>query len=254
MTRKLDIYVINLDRSKKRLADFHALNGHLTDVVRFSAIDGHELNIQSLVANGLVTANILETFSISTVGCAMSHVALWDTAIETNTPIIVCEDDAIFNHGFEACADQVIRSLPPDWDMIHWGWNFDMFVSYELLPGVSDCLALFQQDRLRLNVETFQKQTIAPRAYRLQYLLGTPCYAISPKGARILRDKLLPFRPKRFPSPQGFPGKIRPSFVVGGVDFALNTLYQTEINAFVCLPPLVITKNDHVASTTRNAQ
>jgi hypothetical protein len=48
---------------------------------------------------------------------AKSHVALWDMAMETGQPLTRCEDDAIFNDGFEFDADQVIRTLPPEWDL-----------------------------------------------------------------------------------------------------------------------------------------
>ncbi len=178
----------------------------------------------------------------------MSHLALWDAAIETGQPLTICEDDAIFNHGFEFNADRVIRSLPPDWDVIQWGWNIDAIFVFEILPGVSNCLALCQKERLIANVENFQHQTISPRAYKLICSFGTPCYTVSANGARTLKEKLLPFRPARFPSPVGLPGSWPPGFTVVGIDGALNTIYR-EINAFTCFPPLIVTKGDHAAST-----
>jgi glycosyl transferase family 25 len=123
----LRVHFINLDRSKDRLAEFRQVNGHMTDAVRFPAVDGQSLDIQSLAANGLVTANILDAYVVGAVGCAMSHLSLWNAAIETGQPVTVCEDDAIFNHGFESYASRVLRSLPPDWDFIQWGWNVEAF-------------------------------------------------------------------------------------------------------------------------------
>ena len=241
------VHFINLDRSKARLAEFRNLNNHLTDAVRFPAVDGQSLDIQSLARKGLVTADILNTYVIGAVGCSMSHVALWDAAIETGQPLTLCEDDTIFNRGFEAYADQVITTLPPEWDLIHWGWNFDSFLDFEILPGVSDCLGYFQQNRLIPNVETFRHQALSPRAYRLVWSFGTPCYTVSPKGARTLKNKLLPFRPMSFPAPEGF-SWLPPHFVVAGIDCALSTIYR-QINAFVCFPPLIVAKRDRAGST-----
>ena len=118
------VHFINLDRSKARLAEFRNLNNHLTDAVRFPAVDGQSLDIQSLARKGLVTADILNTYVIGAVGCSMSHVALWDAAIETGQPLTLCEDDTIFNRGFESYADQVITTLPPEWDLYSLGMEF----------------------------------------------------------------------------------------------------------------------------------
>lgn len=241
------VWFINLDRSKDRLAEFINVNNHLTDAVRFPAVDGQSLDIQFLAGKGLVTADILNTYVIGAVGCSMSHVALWDSAIETGQPLTMCEDDAIFNHRFEFYADQVIRTLPPEWDYIQWGWNVDAFFIFEFLPGVSDCLALFQKERWIANVETFQHQALSPRVYKLVCSFGTPCYTVSAKGARTLKDKLLPFRPGLFPTPEGFSG-LPTHFAVAGIDCALSTIYR-QINAFTCFPPLVVTKGDRATST-----
>ena len=38
----------------------------------------------------------------------------------------------------------------------------------------------------------------------------------------------------------------------GGIDVALNSVYQ-KLNSYVCVPPLLLTPNDHSISTTREA-
>jgi glycosyl transferase family 25 len=245
----LHVHFINLERSSDRLAEFRNVNSHLAETTRFPAVDGSKVDIASLAANGLATADILSMFRIGAVGVAMSNIALWDLAIQSGSNVTIAEDDAIFHRQFDRSAEQLIAGLPADWDLILWGWNFDLFLSFEMLPGVSLCLAQFEQDRLRANIGAFQAQSILPRAYRLRWAFGIPCYTVSAKGARALRSKCLPLRPMLIPCPEG--AKAPPHAKVFrnvGIDNTMNSVYP-ELNAFVCFPPLVVVKNEPARST-----
>ena len=238
------VNVINLDRSADRLAEFMAVNGHLA-ISRFPAVDGEQLDISSLIDRGIFTQPVLEYYSLGAVGCAMSHVALWDLAIESGQNVTLAEDDAIFNPAFEGCANELIKTLPANWDFILWGWNFDDPVCFEMLPGVSHCLARFEVNRMRSNIRSFQEQCVSSRPFKLLWACGIPSYTISPKGACSLKNNLLPLRPLRIPHPDA----DNPSqFATMGIDMALNSIYR-HLNAFVCFPPLVITKNEVAKST-----
>jgi len=250
----LHVHVINLDRSPDRLAEFGSVNRHLAEVTRFAAVDGQRLDIPSLAAQGLAATDILSMYRIGAVGDAMSNIALWELAIRTGRNVTIAEDDAIFNRQFDRCAEETIAGLPSDWDLIAWGFNFDLFMSFDMLPGVSLCVAQFEQERLRANVDAFQVQTIAPRAYRLRWAFGTPCYTVSPKGALALKTKCLPLRPMLIPCPEG--AKAPPHarvFRNVGIDNTLNSVYP-DLNAFVCFPPLVVVKNEPARSTIQAAE
>ena len=156
----LRINFINLDRSPERLAEFKTLNAHLTNCERFPAIDGRTLDIPTLVEKGLVTADIVRDYTIGNVGAAMSNIGLWDRAISSGQIVTAAEDDAIFNFGFERQAAEIIGRLPDDWDFILWGYDFDLFMCFQMLPGASPCLALFEQEQLRAGIRAFQTQTI----------------------------------------------------------------------------------------------
>jgi GR25 family glycosyltransferase involved in LPS biosynthesis len=245
------IYYINLERCPDRQREFLRVNGHLLDLLRFPAIDGQRLDIATLVRCGLVTEDILENYNLGAVGCALSHTALWELAARGDEPLTLCEDDTIFNRHFEVCAEQVIQSLRDDWDIILWGWNFDLYLCFEMMPGVSYALAQFEQDRMRETTELFQSQIPSSRAFKLLWCFGTPGYTVSAKGARVLRDRLLPFRPMTAHFPDG--ERVSPGyadFSVFGVDLALNSIYR-ELNAFVCFPPLLVTRNEEMRSTVQ---
>jgi glycosyl transferase, family 25 len=250
----LRIHCINLDRSRERLAEFMRLNSHLSEIVRFPAVDGRAADIADIARQGLVTENILgeDAYNPGAVGLALTQAALWDLAVTSGEPVTLCEDDAIFNRHFEACAEEVIGTLPDDWDLVVWGWNFDLFMCFEALPGVSHILAQYDQHRMRGTTDLFQSLSLSPTTFRLLWCFGTPGYTVSPRGARKLKERLVPFRRLVLPFPDGWRSPPFGTFYnVLGIDGALNSVYR-ELNAFVCFPPLLVTKNEGVASTIQN--
>jgi hypothetical protein len=71
--------------------------------------------------------------------------------------------------------------------------------------------------------------------------LGLPCYSVSPKGARALRDFCLPLRPMqlRLPGENRFLRNI-------GIDCMMAALYP-DLQAFASFPPLAVTRNEPAA-------
>src|SRR5690349_15707675 len=84
------IHVINLDRDQERMRLFSETNGHLVDHVRFSAIDGRGADRVALREEGLIKADL--TYNNGQLGCALSHIALWRSAIADKRPVTVMED------------------------------------------------------------------------------------------------------------------------------------------------------------------
>jgi GR25 family glycosyltransferase involved in LPS biosynthesis len=250
----MHIHVVNLDRSPERIAEFCSINRNIAaTVARFKAIDGTTLNVDQLVQRGLVTRDIMSMFSVGALGCAMSNLALWDIAIASGQVVTTCEDDAILNDRFDECAEGLLKTLPPDWDMILWGYNFDMFMSFELLPGVTHATAMLDQDRMRVNIEAFQRQPIAPQAYKVLWAFGTCSYSISPKGAAALKGRILPLAPKVTPFPEGRKAwPYSPGWRHVGIDNSINAVHR-EIKSYVCFPPLVVTRNETKSSTVQSA-
>lgn len=238
----MEIHVINLERSKNRLAAFERLNGHLkNNFQRFPAIDGREVARGPLVDRGIITADLC--YGDGALGGALSQLALWDLAIEKNQSLTICEDDAIFNHGFSAAADSVIQALPKDWHVILWGWNFDSILLFDILPGVSPCLSMVDEARMRMGVDAFQSLRVTPQPFKLFNTFGLVGYSVSPLGAQTLRQHCLPLR-----NIDVYIAGLGRTVANKALDVMLNTLYR-EINAYVSFPPLIITKNTHHDST-----
>lgn len=242
----MQIHLINLDRSTERLAEFTARNRHLSDITRFTAIDGRQADRGALVAQGIIGADL--GYTDGALGNCLSHLALWERVIAGDKSLTICEDDAIFNRGFERDAAALIDSLSADWHMIFWGWNFDAGALFELLPGVSPFLAQFDQHQMRNGIERFQAADVRPRAFRLLAAFGIVCYSISSAGARLLQGMLLPVRA----TPVDVPASGQR---FANVDLSIALLDALpKIRAFASFPPLVITKNDHATSTVLPAQ
>ena len=238
----MDVHVINLDRTYERLTSFRANNQHLNSIVRFAAVDGGTIPLQQLAARGIFSADA-PSYSNGAIGCALSHLSLWEQAAQQSGPFTVAEDDAILNRNFEIEAHTLLQTLPLDWDIMLWGWNFDSILLFDFLPGISPCLGAFSEPELRAHTEEFQQLEVKPRAYRLQRAFGTLAYSVSPTGARKLTRHCLPIRKMDVFCPG-----LNRSVSNFGIDVMINALYP-NINAYVSFPPLAVSRNEKTSST-----
>jgi len=238
----MTIYLINLDRSTDRLAEFRRRNAHLLDVIRFPGIDGVTLDKEKLIESGMITRDL--RYSTGALGCAISHLTLWRKAAEEERTITIAEDDAVFSHCFVSRSQVFLANLPRDWDFIQWGWNFDAFLWVDVIPQTLGAKFVFDQDQLRRNMEEFQNADTVPTAIRLLHSFGLLCYSITAKGARRLLAHCLPLDAKLIDFP-GFGVRIENN----SIDSAMSRVYPS-IKAFVCIPPLAASENKREESTT----
>jgi glycosyl transferase, family 25 len=238
----MTIYLINLDRSTNRLAEFRRRNAHLLDVIRFPGIDGVTLDKEKLIEERVITRDL--RYSTGALGCAISHLTLWRMAAEESRVITVAEDDAVFSHCFASRSQAFLANLPADWDFIQWGWNFDAFLWVDVIPQTIRAKMVFDQDQLRRNMEEFQNANTVPTAIRLLHSFGLPCYSLTAKGARRLLAHCLPLDAKLIDFP-GFGVRIENN----SLDSAMSHVYPS-MKAFVCMPPLAASENKREESTT----
>lgn len=237
------INVISLVRRPERLAEFHKLNKHLTNVTVFNAIDGLSLAPNDLAARRLIEPPV--RYTAGALGNMMSHTTLWDHAAATGEITTVCEDDAIFNYEFQHLALGLISSLPDDANVIYWGWNFDAQTVIELIPGMSPCATGFGKNPHPSEIAAFQNCRITPTAYRLLRAFGTLCYTITPNGARRLRALCLPVRNDVWDFPEI---KLRVPNVA--IDVAICNA-MPRVRAFCSFPPLAMSLNDRNQSNVQ---
>lgn len=234
------IKVISLARSVERRKTFSELNAHL-DFTFFDAIEGAQLMPDVNHSPDLFQPGL--RYNAGAIGCAMSHLMLWQEAAAGEQPLTIVEDDAILRKDFHAQAASAIARLPEDWDIVVWAWNFDSILSLNVMPGVSQAVVLFDQQRMRESIADFQAMTKAPSLLPLDKCFGTPAYTISPAGARKFMSECFPLENFQLYFPV-----LNRTLPNNGIDIAMNRIYAGT-NAFCSLPALAVTKNEHALST-----
>lgn len=237
----IPIKVINLARSAGRRESFARDNPHLAYEF-VEACDGAKLTERE-IEDPRHFIHPLPFPSLGAYGCALSHLRVWEMAIEQGRPLTVVEDDAVFRHDFREASAAFIADLPPDWDLVLWGWNFDSVLSVMSLAGVSPVVMVFSQDLLRENIKTFQASTVRPHPIGLDRCFGIPAYTVSPAGARKFREQCFPM--KNF---EMFFPVLNRNVQNTGVDIAMARAYSVT-QSFIAFPPLVATRNERGAST-----
>jgi GR25 family glycosyltransferase involved in LPS biosynthesis len=235
------INLINLDRSPDRLAEFTRNNSFVAQLRRFPGIDGKTLDLPALIAEGMLAPDT--PWSLGAIGSSLSHVRLWEAAMATRKPVTVCEDDVVLNRHFVTAARTLLHGLPPGWDFVLWGWNFDVYTAFEPVRGAGLCIAHLDQNSLAQGIGEYQSQRFTPQAFRLIRAFGQPCYTISPKGAALLRQACIPLRAAAVALPE-----VGGSVVAQDVGVLAPGVYPS-MQAYLCFPPLAATPNDPARST-----
>lgn len=232
------MYVINLERSVDRLRRFLTLNLHLANhVARVTAVDGTRIDREALIGSGLITADL--PYGSGTLGCALSHISLWQRAVRKYRPITVFEDDVVVHPRFLELAGQVLAALPDDWDFVQWGCpinaanNLAAWVDLGRTTARIDSTGAVRW-RDAAGYAAFQAQPLRAAApIRLLHAFGLFAYSLSPKGAHLACNHCLPLRSRDI-TLDG-----RWSMRDDGIDVTMCGLYP-NIKAFLAFPQLAI--------------
>jgi GR25 family glycosyltransferase involved in LPS biosynthesis len=104
---------LNLDRRPerwRRMQQRFARHG-ISNVVRFSAIDGERVDLPERWQA-----------SAGAYGCLQSNLAVVRQARDEGWPdVLLLEDDVVFDDALNARLPQLMAQVPPDWDMLFFG-------------------------------------------------------------------------------------------------------------------------------------
>jgi GR25 family glycosyltransferase involved in LPS biosynthesis len=237
----VEIVYINLASRPDRNDEFLRRNAGVADFRRTDAVVGATLRADDLIRGGAI-AEPLTAFTPGALGNALSHKALWERCAAGDAVLTVAEDDAAFNRHFPAKAPRVLAELPPDWDVILWGWNFDSVLHVRILAGIKEAVAYFDARPLGPRVAEFQAADYPVQPLPLVNAFGIVSYSVSPTGARRLLTACFPLRNEAIP----IPGLNRQLLNIS-LDATMNKHYRA-LRAFACFPPLVWTENDKSTS------
>lgn len=229
------INVIHLTKAKKRLRTFLALNK--IDGIRFEFVEGIDSErVDPAALRRQMLIKPVTTFR--TPGCSLTHRKLWLRSLETQTPLIVCEDDAVIRRDFRNQFSKCVCLLPKGWDLLLLGYNFDSILDVDIIAGIEHLSGRFSNKMLTISrLKHFQKSLSPISVLPLRNAFGTPGYAVSPTGAKYLLENVFPLR--NFPIALPFEGRM----IAHSMDAIMNGLYR-KMKAFACLPPLVVSPNE----------
>ena len=183
-----DTYVVNLqsrtDRwtiMQKTLSTSHVLS-HM-NVQRMDAVVGRTVDFSKLYREGILAGNAYrnllssagvegQSMTVGSVGCLLSHVAIWKKVVEMQKPVLVLEDDVLFTSELDMGFNNIIRDAPLDFGMIY----------------LAD---LANTENSNKHAHNYRKSTLNQLT---GHYWGTYGYIISPSAALILLDNLYPLK------------------------------------------------------------
>jgi glycosyl transferase family 25 len=237
--------VISLARTPERLEQFHQRLGVLSAEVHWHpGVDGFTIDCDELVATGIIDSSAL-SWPKGQIGCALSHLKAWQACAESDQPLLIFEDDAVLAADWNQRLLSVVKQVSQrPWDLLLLGWNLDSCLQFEWAKNQS-LTALFRPRYSKAcELAVALQSAHQPVIYRLITALGLAGYVISPTGASRLLKLMHPLRTLPIETPELPP---RNCFSLDG---QLNSCY-TDINEYVCFPPIVIGENDQSESLTK---
>ena len=171
LSDKFDAYYINLkrrpDKNKNTLVELNKSNLLKNKMKRFEAIDGKDIDLTNYLEPG-ISARLLEKRR-GWIGCALSHMELWQRSISMNKPILVFEDDNVIKEevNYDKHLEIIINNFPKDFDIVYL--VTDNIVNYK---PYNDLFVKAKSNNSILSA-----------------------YFISPSGAQKLLDSIMPYKP-----------------------------------------------------------
>ena len=107
------VFAINLDKDKDRLQNIlNQGKKYNIKIERFPATNGQ--NIKN-------TKHYSKTLFAAQIGCALSHLRIYQTIIKKNlSRVLIVEDDVTFTPGGKEI-NRIMKDIPKDWDIIWFG-------------------------------------------------------------------------------------------------------------------------------------
>lgn len=124
------VWVVSLKRRPDRMNRFReeikAASWPFRDPVVFDAIDGSKVGIPKVWRTGA-----------GSYGCLRSHMNILERAIMDDVEcLLVLEDDAVFEEGFDWRVAAFMKKVPADWDCIMFGGQHIQSVPIPVCSGV----------------------------------------------------------------------------------------------------------------------
>lgn len=239
------IKVISLDKTPERFLNFKKINAQLP-IERISACEGAMLKKEEYIEAGIFSREL--EYSAGALGCAISHIRLWQQAVSENSVRHIAEDDAIIRDDFYQVFTDAEKHFK-DWDVFLWGYNYDWPVG---LSSYFDTVSSLEvknllPDFLYKNYHAFKIEKKKPSLLPLVSAAGTGFYSVSPQGAQKLLKLCLPLSMES-------PKYIKDESLLwhnNGLDVEMSRHYRL-MNSYISFPSMALMINNYNNSTIQN--
>tara|TARA_B100001093_G_scaffold243566_1_gene233328 strand:+ start:532 stop:1317 length:786 start_codon:yes stop_codon:yes gene_type:complete len=119
---KIGTYVINLERSKRRMVDIsNQCEKAGLKFQRWNAYDGSKLDLNYLKRQRLISND--NKMRLGSLGCGLSHISLWKNTLKNtdHENLLVFEDDCIIPPDFKKKLNMYMKQVPKNWDIVYLG-------------------------------------------------------------------------------------------------------------------------------------
>jgi len=238
-------YIVHLEDHVERKRDFLSRNTLPGNFIWTAGTKGADLNRLALMESGFLQRNA--QINDGSLGNAQSIIRLLKLSIDNNEIVTILEDDAILSHHFDPYSLGLLESLSFDFDIVQWGWNFDsVLYLFPMSPAMGPLEIRAHQDVAQMGFRTFQELACARILIPLGHQWSSHCFTVTPHGAGILLDLLLPLNTDPY-----FREDLNLRIQPRGLDSMMGKCYP-KLKAYSCFPPLSMTLNDKAKSTIWN--
>jgi GR25 family glycosyltransferase involved in LPS biosynthesis len=198
------VFVINLKRHTDRRA---YINKHFEGLdfnyEFFDAVDGSTLSEEVLETvydkeGTKKDRSSKGTLSTSEIGCAMSHLMIYEKARMQNLDkILILEDDARISKEYYETISGGLKELPADWDLLYFGvrpYGYDKFMKlkaltyYPLKKMMDPGFEMYDAKQLL----RFKPRRFSTNLEKAGFHYGSHAYAITKKAYAEVLDKHMP--------------------------------------------------------------
>ena len=245
----LQKYVISTKRFTERHKTFDEMNSIVGNYTWRYGLDAQNYpDPQSICNEFKEDLSPTLPWSRSIILNALSHLSLIRECAEGSEIMTIMEDDAVLINGFDSKASDLISSLPDSkFDLIQWGWNWDIFVFTQDSTGKINKID-WTERYLKLEPQDFKSIETKSTLERLHHTFGSHCYSLTPQGAQ----KLLEFIPI-------IEAKWVDNVDSTGIAYHANTFdgilnaYYSKLDAYISVAPLSFVTNDKKDSVLKES-
>jgi glycosyl transferase family 25 len=223
------VYVLTIPRAKDRQERVAETLGEGNFEFIFG-VDGNGTTKEQLLSEGIYDEEKAReidrsgrTMTVAEVCCALGHAKIYRKMLaEGHQKVLIFEDDVVRLPFSDAEVDQAVSDMPPDADLIYWGWKGGGYRPWygrakQMLYHLQHSLGLLKYDHVM--IENLYSRPFNRSFDRAGKHFCAHAYSVNRRAAETLLEMNTPI-------------------VLNADNVMLYAVLQDRINAYLCRTPL----------------